>query len=151
MSLCVCSVLFCVQAAALRWADPPSKKSYRLCIGSRIWKSNQGPTKGLSYYHQMQAVLCSDLLEFLDAMLYNFLLISGINAMFLLAHKYVLKTRTIDTIIGTQVTIMSATLISLIANYKYWSQYYIYFVCMLVTPEGRGGGCWWATYHEKLA
>jgi hypothetical protein len=26
-------VLFCVWVEALRWADPPSKGSYRLCIG----------------------------------------------------------------------------------------------------------------------
>jgi hypothetical protein len=33
MSVCVYSVflLFCVQIAALRRADPPSKESYRLC------------------------------------------------------------------------------------------------------------------------
>jgi hypothetical protein len=37
MSLCVYSVflLSYVQVAALRWADPPSKESYRLCIGLR--------------------------------------------------------------------------------------------------------------------
>jgi hypothetical protein len=28
----VCVHLFCVQVAALRRADPPSKESYRLCI-----------------------------------------------------------------------------------------------------------------------
>jgi hypothetical protein len=34
MSMCVYSVfvLFCVQVAALRRADPPSKESYRLCM-----------------------------------------------------------------------------------------------------------------------
>jgi hypothetical protein len=33
MSVCVYSVfeLFYVQVAALRWADPPSKETYRLC------------------------------------------------------------------------------------------------------------------------
>jgi hypothetical protein len=33
MSVCVYSVfvLYCVQVAALRQADPPSKESYRLC------------------------------------------------------------------------------------------------------------------------
>jgi hypothetical protein len=32
MSVCIYSVfvLSCVQVAALRWADPPSKESYRL-------------------------------------------------------------------------------------------------------------------------
>jgi hypothetical protein len=37
MSVCVYSVLVMsyVQVAALRRADPPSKESYRLCIGSR--------------------------------------------------------------------------------------------------------------------
>jgi hypothetical protein len=37
MSVCVHSVfvLSCVQIAALRRADPPSKESYRLCIGLR--------------------------------------------------------------------------------------------------------------------
>jgi hypothetical protein len=42
MSVCVysVSVLFC---AALRLADPPSKESYRLCIGIRNCKSGQGP------------------------------------------------------------------------------------------------------------
>jgi hypothetical protein len=48
MSVCVYSVfvLFCVQIAALRRADLPSKEFYRLCIGLRNWKSGQGPTKG---------------------------------------------------------------------------------------------------------
>jgi hypothetical protein len=34
MSVCVYSVfiLFCMSVAALLWADPPSKESYRLCI-----------------------------------------------------------------------------------------------------------------------
>jgi hypothetical protein len=36
-------VLFCVYVEALRWADPPSEESYRLCIGLRNWKSGQGP------------------------------------------------------------------------------------------------------------
>jgi hypothetical protein len=33
ISVCVYSVfvLSCVQVAAWRWADPPSKESYRLC------------------------------------------------------------------------------------------------------------------------
>jgi hypothetical protein len=48
MSVCVYSVfvLSCVQGAALRRADPPSKESYRLCKRSWNWKSGQGPTKG---------------------------------------------------------------------------------------------------------
>jgi hypothetical protein len=48
MSVCVYSlfVLSCVQVAALRRADPSSKKSYLVCIGSKNWKSGQGPTKG---------------------------------------------------------------------------------------------------------
>jgi hypothetical protein len=48
MSVCVYPVfvLFCVQVAALQRADPPSKESYRLCIGLRNWKSCQGLTKG---------------------------------------------------------------------------------------------------------
>jgi hypothetical protein len=48
MSVCGYSVfvLSCVQVAALRWADPPSKESYRLCKWSWNWKSGQGPTKG---------------------------------------------------------------------------------------------------------
>jgi hypothetical protein len=41
---CVCAV--CAQVAALRRVHPPSKESYRLYIGSRNWKSGQGPTKG---------------------------------------------------------------------------------------------------------
>jgi hypothetical protein len=37
MSMFVCSVfmLLCVWVVSLRWADPPSKESYRLCIGLR--------------------------------------------------------------------------------------------------------------------
>jgi hypothetical protein len=31
----VCLRLFCVQVAALRRADPPSKESYRLCVRNR--------------------------------------------------------------------------------------------------------------------
>jgi hypothetical protein len=48
MSVCVYSVfmLSCVQVAALRRADPPSKESYRLCKRSGNRKSGQGPTKG---------------------------------------------------------------------------------------------------------
>jgi hypothetical protein len=46
--VCVYSVFVfsCVYATALRRADPPSKESYWLCIGSGNWKSGQGPTKG---------------------------------------------------------------------------------------------------------
>jgi hypothetical protein len=40
MFVCVYSV--CV-VMCVRRADPPSKESYRLCIGSRNWKSGQGP------------------------------------------------------------------------------------------------------------
>jgi hypothetical protein len=45
--VCVYSVfvLFCVQVAALRLADLPSKEAYRLCTRLRNWKSRQGPTK----------------------------------------------------------------------------------------------------------
>jgi hypothetical protein len=35
-----------VSVEALRRTDPPSKESYRLCIGWRSRKSDQGPTKG---------------------------------------------------------------------------------------------------------
>jgi hypothetical protein len=46
--VCIYSVfvLSCVQVAALRRADPPSKESYWLCIRLSNWKSGQGPTKG---------------------------------------------------------------------------------------------------------
>jgi hypothetical protein len=37
----------CVYEAALRRADPPSKKSYRLCIGSRNWRMRPRPNNGL--------------------------------------------------------------------------------------------------------
>jgi hypothetical protein len=48
MFVCICSVLVlsCVQVAALRRADPPSKEPYWLCKRSRNWKNGQGPTKG---------------------------------------------------------------------------------------------------------
>jgi hypothetical protein len=48
MSLCGFSVflLSCVQVAALRWDDPPSKESYRLCKRSRNQKSCQDRTNG---------------------------------------------------------------------------------------------------------
>jgi hypothetical protein len=39
---CVCVVL-CV-GMGLSTADPPSKESYRMCIGLRIWKSGQDQT-----------------------------------------------------------------------------------------------------------
>jgi hypothetical protein len=47
--VCVYSmfVLFCVQVAALRRADTPSKESYQLCIGLRNWKSCQCRNKRL--------------------------------------------------------------------------------------------------------
>jgi hypothetical protein len=51
ISVCVYSVfvLFCVQVAALRRADPPSEESYRLCIGLRNWKSgHRGYSPSLS-------------------------------------------------------------------------------------------------------
>jgi hypothetical protein len=46
--VCVCCVfvLFCVKVELLRLADPRSKVSYRLCIGSRNWKSRQCSTNG---------------------------------------------------------------------------------------------------------
>jgi hypothetical protein len=45
MSACVYSifVLSCVQVAALRWADPPSKESHRLCRRSRKLKKRPSP------------------------------------------------------------------------------------------------------------
>jgi hypothetical protein len=43
--MCVYSVLFCAYVEALRWADPPSKESYRLYIGSGNSESSKGPTK----------------------------------------------------------------------------------------------------------
>jgi hypothetical protein len=42
---CICVVL-CVQVAALRLADPPSKESYRLCKRSRNWKAAKVQQKG---------------------------------------------------------------------------------------------------------
>jgi hypothetical protein len=39
----VCARLFFVKVAPLRQADPPSKESCRLYVGSRNWKSGQGP------------------------------------------------------------------------------------------------------------
>jgi hypothetical protein len=43
MPVCIYSVLkFCVQIAALRRADPPSKEYYRLCIRLRNWRRSQG-------------------------------------------------------------------------------------------------------------
>jgi hypothetical protein len=46
MDICVrlfflCAVL-CVQVAALRRADPPSKQSHRMCKRSRNWKAAKG-------------------------------------------------------------------------------------------------------------
>jgi hypothetical protein len=40
----------------LRRADPPSKESYRLCIGLRNWKSGQGPTKGCRAIDRFQFI-----------------------------------------------------------------------------------------------
>jgi hypothetical protein len=47
--VCVYSVfvLFCMQVEALRRADPPSTKTYQLCIGSGKWKKGPRPNKGL--------------------------------------------------------------------------------------------------------
>jgi hypothetical protein len=47
MYLCLYSVfvLSCVQAVALRLANPTSKESYRLCKRSWNCNSGQGPTK----------------------------------------------------------------------------------------------------------
>jgi hypothetical protein len=49
MDVCVRLLVFvlsCVQVAALRQADPPFKKSYRLCKRLRNWKIGQGSAKG---------------------------------------------------------------------------------------------------------
>jgi hypothetical protein len=49
MSVCVYSVfvLPCVQVAALRWADPPSKKSYRLSTKIKKVKKWPSSNRGL--------------------------------------------------------------------------------------------------------
>jgi hypothetical protein len=49
MFVCVYSilVLFCVQVAALRRADLPSKESYRLCKKIKKLKKRPRPKKGL--------------------------------------------------------------------------------------------------------
>jgi hypothetical protein len=51
MDVCVCVysvfVMFCVEVAAARRSDPPSKEFYRLCIGLRDCKIRQGPTEEL--------------------------------------------------------------------------------------------------------
>jgi hypothetical protein len=39
-------VVLCVRRGLMTGWSPPSKESYRLCIGSRNWKSGQGPRKG---------------------------------------------------------------------------------------------------------
>jgi hypothetical protein len=44
-------VLFCVEVAASRRTDPPSKESNRLCIGLKDWKSGQVSNNGL-YSHR---------------------------------------------------------------------------------------------------
>jgi hypothetical protein len=41
LSAFILFVLSCVHIAALRRADPPSKESYRLCIGLRNWKKRR--------------------------------------------------------------------------------------------------------------
>jgi hypothetical protein len=48
MSVCVYSVfvLSCMQVAALRRAEPPSKESYRLRKWSRNWKAIKAQQKG---------------------------------------------------------------------------------------------------------
>jgi hypothetical protein len=44
--MCVYSVLYCAEVEVLEWADPPSKQSCQLCIGTRNWRCGRGPTKG---------------------------------------------------------------------------------------------------------
>jgi hypothetical protein len=39
-------VLFCVYVAALQWADPPAKESYRLCKKIKKLKKRPGSSKG---------------------------------------------------------------------------------------------------------
>jgi hypothetical protein len=48
MSVCVYSVcgVLCVQVAALRGADPPSKEFYQLCKKIKKLNSGQGQRKG---------------------------------------------------------------------------------------------------------
>jgi hypothetical protein len=48
MDVCVRWFCVCVVLCVGRGLDPPSKGSYWLCVGSRNWKSGQGPTKGCS-------------------------------------------------------------------------------------------------------
>jgi hypothetical protein len=61
VSVCVYSVfvLSCLQVAALRRADPPSKESYRLFIGLRNWKIGQGP-KGCRAIEEKIREICSN-------------------------------------------------------------------------------------------
>jgi hypothetical protein len=55
MSVCIYFMFVppCVQVAALRRADPPTKESYRLCERLRNLESGQGPTEdcGTIYIH----------------------------------------------------------------------------------------------------
>jgi hypothetical protein len=56
--VCVYSVfMLCVLVEVLRRADLPFKESYRLCIGSRNWKSGQGPTKGCRAIMMMMMII----------------------------------------------------------------------------------------------
>jgi hypothetical protein len=52
------SVLRCptriLQVGATERADPPSKESYRLCIGLRNWKRDNCPTKGLQSHRRIE-------------------------------------------------------------------------------------------------
>jgi hypothetical protein len=58
MSVCVYSVLvlFCVEVETLRRVDPPSKESYRLCIGlgnrEKGARAQQRAVEPITYYIQ---------------------------------------------------------------------------------------------------
>jgi hypothetical protein len=55
--LCVSVFVFCVQIEALRRADPPSKESYQLRIGSRNWKKKRPrPNKGLQSHNNNNVI-----------------------------------------------------------------------------------------------
>jgi hypothetical protein len=58
--VCIYSVFMLLCVAALRWADPPSKDPYRLCIGWGNWKSSQNPTKGCRAMIIITTKYCSD-------------------------------------------------------------------------------------------
>jgi hypothetical protein len=61
----------CVYVEAWRWAVPPSKEPYRLCIGLRNWKRRQGSTMGCRAIDEWKKILYETQDKYRNEILYE--------------------------------------------------------------------------------